>query len=169
MGLPKKLRNFNMFINGTSFAGEAAEIQLPKLSRKTEDYRGAGMTGDVESDMGNEKMTLEHTYGGIVRAILNQWGVLSADGVLLRFSGSYRSDDVSKYDIVDVTVRGRHKEIDMGTAKMAGETSFKVQTSLSYYKLVINNETVIEMDFLNGIEIVNGVDLLAGERAALGL
>ncbi|MBJ9626117.1 phage major tail tube protein, partial [Burkholderia multivorans] len=34
MALPSKLKNFNVFEDGTSFVGEVTEIQLPKLTRK---------------------------------------------------------------------------------------------------------------------------------------
>jgi P2 family phage contractile tail tube protein len=169
MGLPKKLKNFNVFDSGASYMGQVSEVQLPKLSRKMEAWRGAGMSGEVETDQGMEVMTMEHTYGGIMRSILEQWGVLKHDGVQLRFSGAYRAEDSDKYDTVEVTVRGRHKEIDMGTAKMAGETAFKVNTTLSYYKLVINGEDVLEIDVLAGVEKVKGVDRLADERKAIGL
>lgn len=169
MGLPKKLRNFNVFDSGVSYIGQVAEVQLPKLSRKMEAVRYGGMNGEIESDMGNEVITMEHTYGGIMRAILEQYGALKHDGVQLRFSGAYRAEDTDKYDSVEVVVRGRHKEIDMGTAKMGGETAFKVVSTLSYYKLTINGEDVIEIDLLAGIEKIKGVDLLAAERQAIGL
>ncbi|MFL7985020.1 phage major tail tube protein, partial [Xanthomonas vasicola] len=37
-----------------------------------------------------------------------------------------------------------------------------------YYKLTINGATVIEIDLVNMTEIVNGVDLLAAQRRAIG-
>ena len=40
---------------------------------------------------------------------------------------------------------------------------------LSYYKLEIDGVVVIEIDVINGIEIVNGFDNLGALRAALGL
>lgn len=169
MGLPKRLRNFNVFDSGASYMGQVAEVQLPKLARKMEGVRYGGMNGEVESDMGNELLTIEHTYGGIMRPILEQYGLLKVDGVQLRFAGAYRSDDSDKTDAVEVVVRGRHKEIDMGAAKMGGETAFKVVSTLTYYKLSINGEALIEIDVLAGVEKIKGVDLLADERKAIGI
>lgn len=169
MGLPKKLRNFNMFGDGVSYMGQAGEITLPKLARKMEAWRGGGMAGEIESDMGQELLTMEHTYGGLMRPILEQYGTLKHDGVQLRFAGAYRSDDSDKSEAVEIVVRGRHKEIDMGSAKMGGETAFKVSTSLSYYKLTWNGEDVIEIDVLANVFKIKGVDLLADERKAIGV
>ncbi|MEB1416084.1 phage major tail tube protein, partial [Xanthomonas campestris pv. campestris] len=74
----------------------------------------------------------------------------------------------AEVDAVEVVVRGRHSEIDPGTGKSGDDTEFSVKTSASYYKLTINGTTVIEIDFVNMTEIVNGVDLLAAQRRAIG-
>ncbi len=169
MALPRKLKNFNLFIDGISFVGVASEVVLPKLTRKMEGFRGAGMNAEIDTDMGMEKLEVEHTYAGINRDIFNQWGVTKADAVLLRFAGAYQRDDTGDVDAVEVVMRGRHSEIDPGSSKAGDETDFKVKSSLSYYKLSINGEVVIEIDILNMIEIVNGEDRIADQRAAIGL
>ena len=60
-------------------------------------------------------------------------------------------------------------EIDPGTAKAKEDTAFKVTTVASYYKLSVNGEDLIEIDFINMIEKINGNDLLAALRTAIGL
>lgn len=169
MALPRKLKNMNMFNDGVSFVGVASEVVLPKLTRKLEEFRGAGMNAPVEADLGMEKLEAEHTYAGLVREIFNQFGLARVDGVLLRFAGAYQRDDTGDVDAVEVVMRGRHSEIDGGSSKAGDDTEFKVKSSLSYYKLTINNEVVIEIDILNMIELVNGEDRLADQRAAIGL
>jgi P2 family phage contractile tail tube protein len=57
----------------------------------------------------------------------------------------------------------------MGTAKTKEDSDFKVTTAASYYKLSINGQDLIEMDFINMVERINGVDLLAALRKAIGL
>lgn len=169
MALPRKLKNFNVFNDGTSFIGEVTEIVLPKLARKLEGYRAGGMPGEADIDQGIEKLECEHTYGGIVREVYNQFGIARVDGVLLRFAGAYQRDDTGEVDAVEVVMRGRHAEIDSGTGKAGDDTVFKVKSTLTYYKLIINDETVIEIDMINMVEIVNGIDRLAEHRRAVGL
>lgn len=169
MGLPRKLKNYNVFNNGNNYMGQVAEVNLPKLKRKTEDYRAGGMNGPVKIDFGNEAMSMEWTCGGIMREVLGQYGVMKHDGVQLRFAGAYQSEDSDTPDAVEVVVRGRHSEIDLGNAKPASDTAFKVVTDISYYKLTINGEDVIEIDFINMVEKINGQDLLAKMRSAIGL
>jgi P2 family phage contractile tail tube protein len=104
-----------------------------------------------------------------MKTTLGKYGTLKHDGVQLRFAGAYQAEDATKPDAVEIVVRGRHKEIDMGGAKPGDDTAFKVSTTCSYYKLTINGETIIEIDLVNMVEIVNGEDLLASLRSAIGL
>ena len=70
MGLPAKLKNFATFIDGISYVGEVEEVTLPKLKRKTEDWRGGGMPGAVKTDMGIDALEMEFTAGGFLRDVL---------------------------------------------------------------------------------------------------
>ncbi|ACR27329.1 MULTISPECIES: phage major tail tube protein [Burkholderia] len=169
MGMPRKLKNFMLFYNGNRFAGDVDEIELPKLKRKMEGWQGGGMSGPVKIDMGQDEIQLEWTCGGLMTEVLSDWGITTHDGVLLRFAGGYQAEDSAKYDSVEIIVRGRHEEIDMGKAKVKDNTSFKVTTAASYYKLSVNGSVLIEIDFINMIENVNGTDLAAGLRNAIGL
>lgn len=169
MGLPRKLKDLMLFNAGVAYVGEVGSVTLPKLSRKLEAWRGGGMDGEVKVDLGQEAMEMEFTCGGLMLDVLRQFGVMTAAGVMLRFAGAYQRDDTGAVDKVEVIVRGRHEEIDMGEAKGGEDTEFKVKSSLAYYKLVVNGRTEIEIDPINMVLIVGGVDRLAERRAALGI
>lgn len=169
MALPRKLKNFNLFGDGESYLGQVVEVKLPTLTRSMEDYRGGGMAGPVKIDNGQEAIELEHKYGGLMRPILRQYGITRHDGVMLRFAGAYQRDDTGGVDAVEIVIRGRHSEIDAGTAKAGDDTEFTVKTSVSYYKLTINGVTEIEIDLINMIETVGGIDRLAAQRRAIGV
>lgn len=169
MALPRKLKNFNLFVDGVSYAGIVTEITLPKLSRKMEEMRAGGMNGPIDTDLGMEKLTLEWTTGGWLRDTFAAFGAPRADSVLLRFAGALQRDDTGEVAACEITVRGRHSEIDPGTAKAGDDTELKVTSTLSYYKLIIDGETLVEIDLVNMIEIVAGEDRLAQQRAAIGL
>ncbi|AIY42998.1 Phage major tail tube protein [Collimonas arenae] len=169
MGLPKKLKDFILFDSGNAYKGEVAEVTLPKLSRKMEEYRAGGMSGPVSVDLGNEAINLEWSAGGILIGALTQYGARSHNATQLRFAGAYENDDDGSISAVEIVVRGRHKEIDMGNAKVGDDTTHKYTTACSYYKLTIDNKVIFEFDFINGVEIVDGVDRNAGIRRAIGL
>ena len=169
MALPSKLKNFNVFNDGYNYQGKVAEITLPKLTRKMEEIRNGGMDSPVEADMGGEKLVLEYTCGGVVRESIKQFGATKVGAYTQRFAGAYQRDDDGGVDAVEVVVRGRPTEIDMGNAKPGDGTSHKFTVSCAYYKLSINDAVVLEIDSLNFIFIVDGVDRLAEQRRAMGL
>jgi len=169
MGLPRKLKNLNLFNDGETYIGTVSSLELPKLTRKHEDWRGAGMNGTVGIDMGMEKLEATHTYGGHVSQVVKQFGITEIDGVLLRFAGAYQRDDTGEVDAVEIVMRGRHREIDRGTAKPGDDTEFKVTSDLTYYKESVNGEVLIEIDVVNMIEKVDGKDRLEAQRRAIGM
>jgi len=169
MGLPRKIKNFATFVDGVSYAGEMPEVTLPKLARKMDDYRSGGMNAPVKADFGMEGMEAELTAAGYMSDLFKSWGTLRHDGVMLRFAGALQADDGENVDALEIVMRGRFSEIDPGSAKAGEATAIKYKAALSYYKLTINGETLIEIDAVNMIEMVNGVDRQAESRAALGI
>lgn len=167
MALPRKLKNMNLFNEGHSWLGEVASVTLPPLHRKLEAYRGGGMDAEVKYDMGGEALELEATYGGPMRAILRQFGHISAGGIYQRFTGFYQDDSTGAGSTIEATIRGRHSEIDAGEQKPGEAGTFKVKSALIYYRLDWDGRTEIEIDVRNFIFMVGGVDLLAAQRAAI--
>lgn len=169
MALPKKLKDFNLFGDGNNWQGQISEITLPKLSRKTEEYMAGGMAAPVDIDLGNEKIEMEWTAAGMIAEIFDGYGATKLDNNMLRFTGAYIRDDTDETVAVEVVVRGRHKEIDGGSAKAGDNNEIKVTTSCAYYKLSIDGSPVIEIDPVGYVFKVNGEDRLAAKRAALGV
>lgn len=171
MALPRKLKNMNLFNDGNSYVGVIKSVTLPKLSRKMESFRAGGMNGPVKVDHGlsDDRIMLEWTLGGFDMTALRQFGVASASGVQLRFAGAIQRDDTGDVSSVEVVVRGRHEEIDFGSATPGEDTEHKINSTCTYYKLVVDGTTEVEIDLLNFVELVDGKDRLAEQRSAIGL
>lgn len=169
MAFPRVLKDMMLRNDGSAYIGEVASVTLPKLARKFEGVRMAGMDREADVDMGGEKLEMEFAAAAPLRDVLRQFGLTTVAGVMLTFIGSYANDETGALDTVEVTVRGRHQEIDFGEQKPGEKGDFKVKSSLVYYKLVWNGVTEIEIDVLNMVEIVGGVDRLADRRAAIGI
>ena len=169
MALPRKLKNFMLFNDGNAYLGEIPEVTPPKLTRKTEDYRAGGMNGPIKFDHGMEAIEMEWTAAGYLVDALKQFGALKHDAVMLRFAGALQADDDEAVVPIEIVARGRHTEIDFGTAKAGENTEKKFKTALSYYKLSVDGSPVIEIDLVNMVEVVDGTDRLADVRAALGI
>ncbi|MFV0625196.1 phage major tail tube protein [Sphingomonas sp. ac-8] len=167
-GLPAKLKNWNVFVNGEDYAGVASELALPKLAEKVEQWRGAGMLAEVDVSMGLEKLELEHKYGGLVRDILRQFGAVGVGSSMIRFVGAYQEEVAGGVMAAELVVRGKHVEIDPGSAKAGDETEWTVKSTLTYLRWRVNGRTEIEIDVINNILIVDGFDRMIAIRAALG-
>lgn len=168
MGLPAMLKNWNVFGDGQSYAGVAAEIALPKLAEKVEGWRGAGMLAEVDIGLGLEKLEMEHKYGGLVVGVLRQFAGVGVDSSMLRFTGAYQEDGIGLIQAAELLVFGKHVEIDPGTAKAGSPTEWSVKTTISYLRWRVNGRTEVEIDVVNNILIVDGIDRMAAIRLALG-
>ena len=171
MAMPRKLKNLNLFNDGNSYLGLVKSLTLPSLGRKMEAYRGGGMNGPVKADLGmsDDGIQFEWKTGGLDLISLRQFGAVNASSVALRFSGPYQQDDTGEVSNVEVVVRGRHETIEMGDAQPGEDTEHSMTTTCSYYKLTVDGEEIIEIDLLNFVEKVNGVDMLDKHRSGMGI
>ena len=172
MALPRNMKFMKLFNDGRRYMGVATAVTLPKLTGKLENYRGGGMPGSAPIDCGldDDALAMEFTLGGFADETLwSQYAAPGADKVLLRFTGSYQRDDTGEISAVEVVMRGRHKEIDGGESKQGEATETKISTQCTYYKLTIDGKEMIEIDTINMIERVVGVDRLEQHRRAIGL
>lgn len=169
MALPRILKDFNLFGDGHNWQGQIPSLTLPELSRRMVEYDGGGMDGPVEIDMGNELIQFEWTPGGLLPEIFDSFGAPIHDATMLRFTGSYESDEDGEVIPVEIVVRGRHKTIGMGEASKGEANTQSVTTTCTYYKLTVNGQEKVEIDVPGYVFRVGGVDRLAQRRQALGL
>lgn len=167
--LPNILKDFNLFGDGNNWQGQIPELTLPELARRMVEYEGGGMDGPIEVDHGNELQTFEWTAGGMIADIFGSYGSPIHDATMLRFTGSYESDETGDIIPVEIVMRGRHKTIGMGDASKGDNNQISVTTTLSYFKLTVDGEDIIERDVPGYVFIVRGTDRLAERRRALGL
>lgn len=169
MALPKVLKNFNLFIDGLGMAGLAEEITLPKLELQTEEFEAAGMLGPVEIDLGMNALLLDFTLAEFSADVLKSWGIADAGGINARFLGAAISGDGSTTEAIEISVRGRWKSLDFGTAKKKELAKLKVEMPLTYYKYSVDSSVLVEIDMISGKQVVNGTDLTSNILKALSI
>jgi P2 family phage contractile tail tube protein len=165
---PQRLTNFVAFADGKGYVGLVPELNLPKLTLKTEEYRGGGMDTPVAVVTGTEKLEASFTLAEYNAAVLSLWGIAPGADKQFVFRGAMQRQGEDAQAIV-ATIGGRIKELDPGTWKAGDQASLKVSIAVTYYRLTINGADVIEIDVVNMKRIINGVDQLASQRAALGI
>jgi P2 family phage contractile tail tube protein len=166
--IPQTLSNCAVFVDGVSFAGDVPTLSLPKLTQKTEDYQGGGMLAPVEFALGLEKLEAAFTTNGVRRESLKFFGLSDQTATNLVFRAAFKGLKGAVTPVI-VTMRGGIKEVDMGDWKPATVSEIKHAVKLTYYKLEIDGRVMYEIDPINMILVVDGVDQMAAERSALGL
>ena len=163
--LPKILKNFNVYVDGRGYAGRVDEITLPKLTIKTEEYQGAGMSAPVEIDMGLEKLEMDMTFSEYDPELFKLFGLTNGSEVAFTIRGALQGS--GETSPVVINVRGFFKELDFDSWTPAEKATLKCSVACTYYKLTINGVELIEIDPINMIRNVNGSDQLIKIREAL--
>lgn len=164
----KILKNFNLFVDGRSYAGQIDEVQLPDLAIKTEDFRAGGMDSSVALDMGMEKLEATFKTSGWEPEILKLWGLGPGASKILVFRGALESLNGAVEPVV-VTMEGTVDDVKADAVTPGAKASLSVKVSLRAYKYVQADVTIYDIDIVNFKRVVNGVDRLAQIRASIGL
>lgn len=166
--IPQTLFNQNLFIDGVSFAGDVPELSLPKLTVKKEAYRGGGMDAEIDMDMGLEKLEASFSTNGVRKEAMKWFGLADQTAFSGSFRGSFK-EQKGRFVGTIATIRGMLTEIDPGSWKPGDKAEFKYAVSLSYYKLEIDGVVIYEIDPVNSVRVINGVDQLQQMRNQIGI
>ncbi len=165
--MTKILKNFNLFVDGRGYAGRIDELTPPKLTIKTEEFRGGGMDAPISIDMGMEKLECSFSLMEYDPDILTQFGVVSGNSVQLTLRGAL-TDETTTIPMT-INLHGMYTEVDMGKFKAGDRGMMTCNVACRYYKLEINSKPVVEIDVDNMVRKINGTDQLTEVRSALGI
>lgn len=167
---PYTLKNFNLYVDGISYAGIVDEGTLPKITVKAEEHRAGGMDTPMSIDLGIDKLEISFTLAEMNPEVMSFVGVHNGGTTNLVFRGAANDDSSpgATRPIV-ATCRGTFTESDSGNWKNGDKTQQKITGNLRYYKLEVDGKLVYEIDVENMIRNVGGTDQLESIRAAIGL
>ena len=126
--LPRVLKNMNLFVDGRGYAGRVDEIQLPKLTLKTEEHRAGGMDLPVELDLGMEKLEAQLTISDFDPELFKLFGLLDVSEAQLTLRGAIQAQGQTAQPVV-VNLRGGWKELDPGTWKPGDKSTLTVMVA----------------------------------------
>lgn len=167
MPLPRHLRNFSVMIDGRGYSGRADEVTLPTLAISEQDHRAGGMDSSIGIDMGMEKMELSVTLSDYDEAVISGFGLLGA-GIPLVVRGAIQRQGEPAQPVVIRTLASL-KSRNVGSFGPGAKQSTSLTYSLRKYSESINGVEYVNIDIENMVRVIDGVDQLASQRAALGL
>jgi len=160
------LKNFNGYIDNRGYAGNISELTLPKLNVKVSDFLAGGLDAPLGIDMGQEKMEATIVLGGYDSDAMETWGngdsttiPFVAKGALESYNGTVKA--------VRAVMMGKTRGLETGTWKPGEPSPVTFTIECTYYRLTIDGKDIFEIDILNMVRKINGVDRLASIRAAI--
>lgn len=165
--IPEKITNYNIYDEGEKLVGVSAEVTLPNLEAMTETISGAGIAGEYESPTPGHfgSITMEIPF----RVLIDKsFSLMSPKGRTITLRASQQSYDVSDGKILNrglkITIKTLPKGLDLGTLGVGKMTETKNTLEIVYIKIEHDGVTMLELDKLNFIFILNGEDILAEVR-----
>lgn len=169
--IPEKLINFRVYQDGDDLLG-VSDVTLPKLEAVTETVKGAGIAGEIDSPTIGHfgSMELELNWRSLAKTNIV---LAKPTGVALDLRGAVQMNDPATSTLkpvpVKIVVRGMTKNTDLGKLEMGATTDTKNTIEVTYIKIDVDSQTVLELDKFNYICNIDGEDHLAKVRTALGL
>lgn len=165
--IPEKVVNYNVYLGNEKLVGVSADITLPKLEPMTATVSGAGIAGEYESPVPGHfgKLEMDMSF----RSISVDSAKLLVPGTKsLVLRASQQSYDIAggttNYRQLKITLKVMPKGVDLGKLSQGKPTETKNTFEVIYIKVEENGLVLIELDKLNFVYVVNGVDILAPIR-----
>ena len=170
MKIDETVIGFAAYEDANEYLG-ITEVALPEISNITEEIQGAGIGGKYEAVIlgAIEAMTLTLNF----RTVTNNAIKLHEPrqhNIDLRAAQQEKDTTTGTTNVVQV----KHilvvtpKKLNPGKVATAATAEVSGEYAVSYYATYIDGKKRLEIDPLNYIYFVNGVDYLAAVRKALG-
>lgn len=166
-----RLTNANVYIDGVSKLGKAEEINLPAIKHMMTEHKALGMVGKVEFFSGIDKMEAKIKWNSFYSDILLKMGDPTKPmNIQCRSSlETYTSSGRTAQQPVVCYMTCSAKDFPMGNFKQHDNVEAETNFSVTYCKLEIAGELIVEIDVLANIYKVGTTDVLAQYRANLGI
>lgn len=168
MKIPQVVNRYNLYRKGTKLVGLTGEVELPAVTMVTDTLEGAGTGGNMDIPVIGltENMDIQIPFMSLTKDLFSLANPGEAEDLTLRgaIQGTDPATGKISYTSIAISMRGTVKEITPGTVKSGGKMESSVTMTLSYYKIALDGETVLEIDKLNNVFVVNGDDVLKEVR-----
>ncbi|MNW52954.1 Phage tail tube protein FII [compost metagenome] len=169
--IPIKLVGMAIYMNASNTDFSTGDVTLPNFANLTDTLSGAGILGELDIPTPGHygSMELGITWRTIDRDAFNLVGTAVKS---LEIRGAFNQFNTTTGELetkaVKIVVRGIGKGIDLGTLAQNATTDTTTNIEVTYIKVFIDGDPVIELDKLNGVSRINGKDDLQDINKALG-
>lgn len=163
--LPEVINNYNVYgEDGVSLIGISGEVELPEMEALTETLEGSAIMGEIDDPVTGQFSSMRMTIPFSV-LYTDQFKLMNTTKPnQLTLRGSMQCMDPSTgetdYYPIRVVVRGKAANSAMGKIQKGKKMKSSVELEVIYLKVEVNGTTVLELDKLNFVFVLNGEDVL---------
>lgn len=165
-----RVTNGNLYIDGFSFLGKVAEMNLPTLKTLMSEHAALGLFGKFELPSGLDKMEAtvkwNSFYADALIASGNPYKVheLQMRCSIEQYSSLGRTGEIPGV----VFLRGGFKDPSLGNFKQHDNVELETKFNCLAVRFEIGGRAVLEIDVLANIYKVDAEDVLATYRQNIG-
>lgn len=162
--IPTKINKYNVYNKADRLLGMGDELSLPDFEASTETVSGAGILGEIDDPtvgyFANQEMEIPFR-------VLDQEAVDMLDmtkAVQLTIRGAQQTTNKEgdiEFRPMRVVVRGRAAKFSPGKVKAGNPMDTTVTLTVLYILIELDEKPVLELDKLNEVYKIAGVDVLA--------
>lgn len=166
--IPEKIHLFNAYTDGNKLVGLTEEVKLPELESMTETISGPGLLGEIDAPTPGfyGSMEQEIPFRTLYDDMFSLMAPLTAVNLTLRGSIQVLTP-AGGYDTIGCRIveQGRLKKFTPGTMKQGSPMEGSVTLELTAIMIELDGVNKFELDKVNGVHKVDGVDILAKARS----
>ena len=167
--LPEVLNHFNLYNETEKLIGLTGEVELPEFTMINDSLDGSGVLGEIEDPVTGqfESASMKFKWSCLHKDYFKLINTTRPSQLTLRASlqcidtGTGYTD----YYPCKIVVRGKAKTVNLGSAEKGKKMECETEIEVMYIKVVVANKTLFELDKLNFVYVLNGVDMLEKIRA----
>ena len=164
MKLATKVNAYNVYLDGNKLVGISDEVTLPDFEALTETLSGAGILGEIDEPLlGHFKASeMEIPFRTLEEHMFRLASMSKALNLTLR--ASTQTIDTGNINTgampSRIVVKGKNKAITGGKLKQGEGTGSSIKIEVTYILIEVDKTPMFELDKLNFVYKVKGVDLM---------
>lgn len=163
--LPEVINHFNIYDDSANkLVGVSGEVELPELEAITDTLEGSGVLGEIEDPVTGQfsSMTIKIPFAVLYEDMFKIVNTTNPPQLTLRGSEQCMdpSTGATDYYPIKIVLRGKAKTTSLGKLAKGKKGEPEVEMEVLYIKITVNEVTVIELDKLNYVFVLNDVDML---------
>jgi len=170
MANANRVTNANCYVDGVNFLGKIKEMSMPQANFKMVEHSALGLQGVVEFPTGFEKFEAKIMWNSFYKEALVALGN-GYKTVNLQVRSSIEVQGASglqERQPMVIFITCTPKNLPLGDFKQNENAELETNLNVTYFKLQMNGEDVYEVDPMNNIYKVDGVDQLSDYRNHIG-